>query len=105
MLCSEEPDTDVMHMMVKYDVETVIGYIDTIGFQYVRYTPRDSIEFENNSLMEDVICQIERPLLKILLSKTNWNQQKTARILGINRNTLRKKIELLNLKNNTKITL
>ena len=48
MLCSEEPDTDVMHMMVKYDGETVIGYIDTIGFQYVRYTPRDSIEFDES---------------------------------------------------------
>ena len=52
MLWSEEPDTDVMHMMVKYDGETVIGYIDTIGFQYVRYTPRDSIEFDSMFIQE-----------------------------------------------------
>ncbi len=49
--------------------------------------------------MSEVIPKVERPLLKILLQQTNWNQQKTARILGINRNTLRKKIETLGLKN------
>ena len=35
---------------------------------------------------------IEKPLVEIVLAETNGNQTKAANILGINRNTLRKKI-------------
>jgi len=49
--------------------------------------------------MTEVLPQVERPLLNLLLEQTRWNQQRAARILGINRNTLRKKIETLGLKN------
>ena len=93
------------NLFKKKTLNNINKSLEEIVTEKIETIVRDSIEFENNSLMEDVISQIERPLLKILLSKNNWNQQKTARILGINRNTLRKKIELLNLKNNTKITL
>ncbi len=60
---------------------------------------RDAVELDQDSLMTDVIPQLERPLLRLMLEKTKWNQQKAAKILGINRNTLRKKIETLGLKN------
>ena len=60
---------------------------------------RDAVEFDTDSLMADVLPQLERPLLRLLLEQTKWNQQRAARILGINRNTLRKKIETLGLKN------
>ena len=60
---------------------------------------RDAVEFDRDSLLAEVLPQVERPLLKLLLEQTNWNQQKSARILGINRNTLRKKIETLGLRN------
>ncbi|NLC71865.1 MAG: sigma-54-dependent Fis family transcriptional regulator [Desulfuromonadaceae bacterium] len=42
-----------------------------------------------------VLEQMERPLIRILLDKTRGNQVRTAEILGINRNTLRKKIQTL----------
>jgi len=71
--------------------EIVSSKIDTIV--------KDSIEFEKKSLLADVINQVEKPLLRSVLSQTKWNQQKASKILGINRNTLRKKIETLNLKN------
>ena len=60
---------------------------------------RDAVEFNSDSLMADVMPQLERPLLRLLLMQTKWNQQRAAKILGINRNTLRKKIEMLGLKN------
>jgi two-component system nitrogen regulation response regulator GlnG len=44
-----------------------------------------------------VIEQVERPLIRFLLEKTRWNQVRAASILGINRNTLRKKIADLNI--------
>jgi len=39
-----------------------------------------------------IISEIEKPLLKLALDATRGNQAKCAKILGINRNTLRKKI-------------
>ncbi len=42
--------------------------------------------------------QIEKPLLKIILEATGGNQVKAAAILGINRNTLRKKVSALSLR-------
>jgi two-component system nitrogen regulation response regulator GlnG len=44
-----------------------------------------------------VLEQIERPLIRLILEKTRWNQVKAADILGINRNTLRKKIQELGI--------
>jgi two-component system nitrogen regulation response regulator GlnG len=39
-----------------------------------------------------VIERVERPLIELTLKKTHGNQIRAAQILGINRNTLRKKI-------------
>ena len=39
-----------------------------------------------------MIERIERPLIELTLKKTRGNQIRAAQILGINRNTLRKKI-------------
>ncbi len=44
-----------------------------------------------------VLEQVERPLIRFILEKTRWNQVKAADILGINRNTLRKKITELGI--------
>ena len=43
-------------------------------------------------LFERIQAQIERPLLEVVLERTQGNQIRAAAILGINRNTLRKKI-------------
>lgn len=40
---------------------------------------------------------IERPLLERVLERTEGNQLKAARILGINRNTMRSKIRKLGI--------
>jgi two-component system nitrogen regulation response regulator GlnG len=52
---------------------------------------------EMNNLYEMVLHQVERPLINIVLGKTRGNQVQTADILGINRNTLRKKIKTLEI--------
>ncbi len=49
-------------------------------------------KLDNGDLYNMVIEQVERPLIRFLLEKTRWNQVRAANILGINRNTLRKKI-------------
>ncbi|MGH7766508.1 MAG: sigma-54-dependent transcriptional regulator [Candidatus Binatia bacterium] len=45
-----------------------------------------------DNLYNLVIERVERPLIELTLRKTGGNQIKAAEILGINRNTLRKKI-------------
>ncbi len=44
-----------------------------------------------------IIPFMERPLLRLVLEKTGGNQLRAAEVLGINRNTLRKKIRLLGI--------
>jgi two-component system nitrogen regulation response regulator GlnG len=52
---------------------------------------------EMDNLYEMVLHQVERPLINIVLRKTRGNQVRTAATLGINRNTLRKKIKALEI--------
>lgn len=52
---------------------------------------------EINDLYEMVLHQMERPLIRIILDKTRGNQVRAAEILGINRNTLRKKMQILDI--------
>lgn len=51
----------------------------------------------NGRLYDDVLSVVERTLLKSALEKTRHVQSKTARFLGINRNTLRRKIKELGI--------
>ncbi|MBX9700433.1 MAG: nitrogen regulation protein NR(I) [Acetobacteraceae bacterium] len=48
-------------------------------------------------LYDRVLAEVERPLLRLVLSATRGNQIKAAAMLGLNRNTLRKKIRELEL--------
>ena len=47
---------------------------------------------ETGDLHAVVISQVEKPLIELVLDHTRGNQLKAAEILGINRNTLRKKM-------------
>jgi two-component system nitrogen regulation response regulator GlnG len=44
-----------------------------------------------------VLAEVERPLIQLTLSATRGNQIRAAQILGLNRNTLRKKIRELDI--------
>ena len=48
-------------------------------------------------LYDRVLAEVERPLLRLALAATRGNQIKAAAMLGLNRNTLRKKIRELDL--------
>jgi two-component system nitrogen regulation response regulator GlnG len=52
---------------------------------------------ELDDLYATVIKQVEKPLLEVVLQRVRGNQVRAAKILGINRNTLRKKISLLGI--------
>jgi nitrogen regulation protein NR(I) len=55
---------------------------------------------EKNNLYEVIIKTAEKILIKEVLKRCKYNQSKAAKILGIHRNTLRRKIKELNLVDN-----
>ena len=48
-------------------------------------------------LYRDILERVERPLVEAVLNHTDGNQIRAAALLGINRNTLRKKITELDI--------
>lgn len=50
-------------------------------------------------LYDMVLAQMEKPLLEMVMNHTGSNQCKAAEMLGINRNTLRKKLKSHGLSN------
>jgi len=76
------PHQDSLEGLIARKLENSLGHMD-IG------------EFDN--LYDMVLEQLERPLIRIVLEKTRYNQVRAAEVLGINRNTLRKKIQNLKI--------
>jgi len=54
-------------------------------------------ELPASGLYDRVLREVERPLIRLSLSATRGNQVRAAQLLGLNRNTLRKKIRDLDI--------
>ncbi|MBP2674347.1 MAG: transcriptional regulator [Deltaproteobacteria bacterium] len=88
---SPDPSTAPMEQLIEERIREFVGRLGpTIGSE--------------TGLHELFLRQIERPLLKVVLEATGGNQIRAAGILGINRNTLRKKIAELSLAPKTRST-
>ncbi len=59
----------------------------------VLFQQQKEAQVELNGLYNIVLEQVEKPLIELALASYNGNQVKTAQLLGINRNTLKKKID------------
>lgn len=64
----------------------------------VIFSQQHEQQVELNGLYNVVMEQVERPLIEIALKAYNGNQVRTALMLGINRNTLKKKIDTYKIK-------
>lgn len=58
---------------------------------------RNIKNFEKFNLYGTVIPEVEKALILMVMKETKGNQLKTAKLLGINRNTLRDKIKRLKI--------
>ena len=64
-----------------------------------RYVMADLLQAspDDSKIHQQVLEQVERPLIKLALSVTSGNKLRTAALLGVNRNTLRARINSLGL--------
>ncbi len=60
-------------------------------------------QVELDGLHKIILEQVEKPLIELALRAYNGNQVKTARVLGINRNTLKKKIDTYKIRIRNKL--
>jgi two-component system nitrogen regulation response regulator GlnG len=52
---------------------------------------------DDGTLYDRIIAEVERPLIEAVLARCGYNQLRAARVLGINRNTLRKRLDTLGI--------
>jgi len=65
---------------------------DAVELHIARYFNVFGDDLPPDGLYERILAEIERPLLMLSLAATQGNQIAAAKLLGINRNTLRKKL-------------
>jgi len=57
----------------------------------------DPRALDDGTLYDRIIGEVERPLIEAILARHGYNQLRAARALGINRNTLRKRLDTLGI--------
>jgi two-component system nitrogen regulation response regulator GlnG len=79
------------------DVDEADAFIDTVA-RYVEhiFAGRDG-RLPPAGLYGRILREVERPLIARVLTETRGNQLRAAALLGVNRNTLRKKIRELDI--------
>lgn len=68
----------------------------------VLFEEQKESQVELSGLYDVILEQVEKPLIELALLATDGNQLRTAQMLGINRNTLKKKIDTYKIKLNFK---
>ncbi len=61
------------------------------------YMIAEEMNAKSNGLYQSTITQVERPLIELALEHCGGNQLRAAKLLGINRNTLKSKMDQLNI--------
>jgi two-component system nitrogen regulation response regulator GlnG len=83
---------DVIKIVQKDSLKEIVSLKDKI------IELEDSLYNEKEGVLYKAVLEvIEKPLIEHVLERTEGNQLKAARILGINRNTIRAKIRKLGI--------
>ena len=72
-------------------------YLEDLVEQKLKDFLRRMRSSENRNIYDLLMMEFERPLIRLTLKETQGNQIKAAELLGMNRNTLRKKIQELKI--------
>lgn len=104
----EEIATDVIEnelkteMLSYHNVETSvftndIGIVQAVELDLQKYFASFGSDLPPPGLYQRILSKVEYPLILACLTATKGNQIKAADLLGLNRNTLRKKVRELNV--------
>ncbi|HEY5071963.1 MAG TPA: sigma 54-interacting transcriptional regulator [Caulobacteraceae bacterium] len=70
---------------------------DLVGDHLAGYFASQPDGTPPDGLFDRVMAEVERPLIRLTLAATRGNQLRAAKVLGLNRNTLRKRIHELEI--------
>jgi two-component system, NtrC family, nitrogen regulation response regulator GlnG len=98
----ERIDADEVRAMLGGATPTVAAIGDAgidaaIRARIARLAIEEPAALDDGTLYDRIIAEVERPLIEALLARHGQNQLRAARALGINRNTLRKRLDLLGI--------
>ena len=77
--------------------ENAEGLSCSVEEHLITYFSSHGDKFPAAGLYDRVLREVERPLITLTLQATRGNQLKASDVLGLNRNTLRKKIRELGI--------
>ena len=83
---------DTQNTTPEQDTATEVGLAALVERQLARYINADRQVLPASGLHKRVIQEVERPLLRLVLGLVDGNKIQAAEILGLNRNTLLKKL-------------
>jgi two-component system, NtrC family, nitrogen regulation response regulator GlnG len=93
----ELSDNQAENAAAPHSVSESGSLIDSLYYHLTSYFEGHGDDLPPNGLYERVLREVEVPLIELSLQATRGNQIKTAELLGLNRNTLRKKIRDLEI--------
>ena len=100
-IISDDLVTDQLNLISLENGSEELGSVEGLSVSVekhlVRYFELHENSLPPNGLYNRVLREIEYPLIALALSSAKGNQIKAAKLLGINRNTLRKKISELDI--------
>ena len=83
---------NMVKIIEKFDVKAMVSLEEKIiDVEESLYTQKNGV------LYKSILELVEKPMIEYVLERTEGNQLKAARILGINRNTMRSKIRKLGI--------
>jgi two-component system nitrogen regulation response regulator GlnG len=93
-------DADAIRAMLGGETSPAVAVVDpglatAVEHLVERIAREDPAALQNGSLYDRVIATVERSLIETMLARNAGNQLRTARAMGINRNTLRKRLDTL----------
>jgi len=93
----EDINTELPETLSVPSIDEKEGLSKTVEQKLAPYFSAHDGALPAAGLYQRVLREVERPLITLTLQATQGNQIKAAEILGLNRNTLRKKIRDLNI--------